>query len=309
MWKEKVTEGENNHAGNERKMGRAQGKYDKGALMHVTEISSLQNPKIKNLNKLRKRSYRDDAQLFLIEGYRECLRALQSGWPLQEFYFCESLFLGENEGELLQSAAEQGAKMFHCSEAVFKKVAYRDRPDGLIAVAPQLHLGLQDMDLPDNPFLLLLVGIEKPGNLGTMLRSADGAGVDAVILCDAVTDMFNPNTVRASVGTLFSVPVIEADLQACGEWLMAQGIPMLAMTPHAERSLYKTNLTGPVAVAVGSEMLGLSDDWLARAEMKVSLPMAGIADSLNVSTAAAITLYEVCRQREGNGAGGGENRH
>jgi RNA methyltransferase, TrmH family len=266
--------------------------------MHATELTSLQNPKIKTLNKLRKRSTRDDAQLFLIEGYRECLRALQSGWPLQEFYYCEDLFLGENEGDILKAASEQGAKMFTCSESVFRKVAYRDRPDGLIAVAPQIHHGLEDLDTLENPFLLLLVGIEKPGNLGTMLRSADGAGVDAVILCDAVTDIFNPNTVRASVGTLFSVPVIEADLQTCSQWLEDQGIPMLAMTPHAERSLYETNLAGPVAVAVGSEMLGLSDQWLERAELKVSLPMAGIADSLNVSTAAAITLYEVCRQRE-----------
>lgn len=265
--------------------------------MDAIELTSLQNPKIKSLNKLRKRNVRDEAQLFLIEGYRECLRALHSGWPVVDFYFCEELFLGENEPDLLKAAAEQGANMYRCSEAVFRKVAYRDRPDGLIGVAPQLHLGLENLDPLENPFLLLLVGIEKPGNLGTMLRSADGAGVDAVILCDAVTDIFNPNTVRASVGTLFSVPVIESNLAECSQWLADQGIPMLAMTPHAKKSLYETSLSGPVAVAVGSEMLGLSDPWLERAEMKVSLPMAGIADSLNVSTAAAITLYEVCRQR------------
>ncbi|WFB36505.1 RNA methyltransferase [Kiritimatiellota bacterium B12222] len=233
----------------------------------------------------------------MIEGYRECLRALQSEWPLEEFYFCEELFLGENEQELLEEAQARGTKLYKCSESVFKKIAYRDRPDGLIAVAPQLHLGLENLDVLDNPFLLVLVGIEKPGNLGTMLRSADGAGVDAVILSDAVTDIYNPNTVRASVGTLFSVPVIETSYEECSQWLEEQGIPLLAMTPHATKTLYETRLNGPVAVAVGSEMLGLSDKWLDRAEMKVSLPMSGIADSLNVSTAAAITLYEVCRQR------------
>lgn len=265
--------------------------------MHHLEITSPQNPKIKNLIKLRKRKIRDEEQIFLIEGYRECLRALESEWPLQDFYYCKDLFLGENEPELLEAAEKQGARMYSCTEPIFRKIAYRDRPDGLIAVAPQLHLGLDNLDTLENPFLLLLVGIEKPGNLGTMLRSADGAGVDAVILCDAVTDIFNPNTVRASVGTLFSVPVLEADFAACSSWLEEQGIPLLAMTPHADKSLYQSNLSGPVAVAVGSEMLGLSDDWLKRAEMKVSLPMAGLADSLNVSTAAAITLYEVCRQR------------
>lgn len=265
--------------------------------MHHLEITSSQNPKIKHLLKLRKRRVRDEEQVFLIEGYRECLRGLASGWPLQEFYYCESLFLGENEPELLAEAEKQGARMFSCSESVFKKVSYRDRPDGLIAVAPQLHLGFDNLDMLENPFLLVLVGIEKPGNLGTMLRSADGAGVDAVILCDAITDIYNPNTVRASVGTLFSVPILEGTFEDCSGWLEEQGVPMLALSPQADRSLYETNLSGPVAVTVGSEMLGLSDKWLERAEMKVSLPMAGIADSLNVSTAAAITMYEVCRQR------------
>ncbi|MDF3130651.1 RNA methyltransferase [Kiritimatiellaeota bacterium B1221] len=265
--------------------------------MEALELTSPQNPKIKYLTKLRKRSFRDEEQIFLIEGYRECLRAMQSGWPIQDLFYCKDLWLGENEPELIEAAKESGAKLYDCSEKVFRKVAYRDRPDGLIALAPQLHLGLDNLEAGENPFYLLLVGIEKPGNLGTMLRSADAAGVDAVILCDAVTDIYNPNTVRASVGTLFSVPVIESTFAECGSWLLEQGIPLLAMTPHAERSLYESNLQGPVAVAVGSEMLGLSDHWLERAEMKVSLPMEGLADSLNVSTAAAITLYEVLRQR------------
>lgn len=266
--------------------------------MEDLEITSPQNPKVKKLLKLRKRKERDQEQLFLIEGYRECLRALTCEWPLQELYYCKDLWLGEHEPEILETAKERGTKLYSCSEKVFRKVAYRDRPDGLLGVAPQNHLGLEDVEMLENPFLLLMVGIEKPGNLGTMLRSADGAGVDAVLLCDAVTDIYNPNTVRASVGTLFSVPVIETSFQACSRWLEEQGIPLLAMTPHAERSLYASDVSGPVAVTVGSEMLGLSDQWLERSEIKVSLPMAGIADSLNVSSAAAITLYEVGRQRE-----------
>ncbi|MEX2605861.1 MAG: RNA methyltransferase [Kiritimatiellia bacterium] len=265
--------------------------------MNAMELTSLQNPKIKYINKLRKRNFRDGEGMVLIEGYRECLRAQQSDWPILEFFFCEELFLGENEGSLLERAEQQGASMYKCSEPVFRKIAYRDRPDGLICLAPQQHPGLEDLGELTNPFLLVLVGIEKPGNLGTMLRSADGAGVDAVMLCDTVTDIFNPNTVRASVGTLFSVPVIHSGFEELSPWLEEQGIPLLALTPHAERSLYASNLSGPVAVAMGSEMLGLDAKWLDRAEIQVSLPMHGIADSLNVSSAAAITLYEVVRQR------------
>ena len=265
--------------------------------METLEITSLQNPRIKKLLRLRKRSERDEENVVMIEGYRELLRALNAGWPMEELYMAPSLFLGENEADLIQKAHESGAKLFECSEGVFRKIAYRDRPDGLLALAPQVHCRLEELGELENPFLLVMVGIEKPGNLGTMLRSADGAGVDAVLLCDPVTDIYNPNTVRASVGTLFTVPVIESSYEECVPWLQAQGIPLLAATPHTDRSLYQTNLTGPVAIAVGSEMHGLDERWMTAADLKVSLPMRGIADSLNVSTAAALVLYETLRQR------------
>jgi TrmH family RNA methyltransferase len=265
--------------------------------MEPPVLTSLQNPKIKHLTHLRKHGVREEEGVFLIEGYRECLRALQAGWPLRELYYCPELFLGENEPALLRQAAAANARLYACSEAVFRKVAYRDRPDGLLALAPQRQRRIGELELPPNPFLLLLVGIEKPGNLGTMLRSADGAGVDAVILCDAVTDLFNPNCVRASVGSLFSVPLAQSDFAECDPWLRERGIPLLAATPAASQTLYQLDLRGPLAVAVGSEMLGLNDQWLARADQPFSLPMRGIADSLNVSAAAAITLYEVLRQR------------
>lgn len=267
--------------------------------MSELEISSQQNPRIKRILNLRKRGDRDEEDVFVIEGYRELLRAVENGWPMLELYSCRDLFLGSNENSLIEKTIAAGAKHFACTEAVFRKIAYRDRPDGLLAVAPQAHMGLEDLDELDNPFLLVMVGIEKPGNLGTMLRAADGAGVDAVIVCDPVTDIFNPNTVRASVGTLFSVPVIESSREELTLWLREQGIPLLAATPHATKSLYDTQLSGPVAIAVGSEMLGLSDPWMGSADLKVSLPMCGIADSLNVSTCAAIMLYETLRQRRG----------
>lgn len=265
--------------------------------METLEITSLQNPKVKRLLRLRKHSDREEEQVFVIEGYRELLRAIQRGWPISELYTCPDCFLGENEGDLIEAARTAGASIVECSKAVFQKVAYRDRPDGLLAVAPQRHVRLSDLPDMKNPFLLVMVGIEKPGNLGTMLRSADGAGVDAVILCDKVTDIFNPNTVRASVGTLFSVPVVESSFEECIPWLKSKGIPLLAATPHTERSLYQEDLSGPVAIAVGSEMHGLDKRWMEHADLLVSLPMRGIADSLNVSTAAALILYETLRQR------------
>ena len=265
--------------------------------MSDMEITSLQNPRIKSVVKLRKHSVRRKEEKILIEGFREILRSIEGGWPLEEFYYCRDLFLGENEDELLDHAREQGCQLYSCSEEVFRKIAYRDRPDGLIAIAPQGSMGFDDLPDLENPFFLVLSGIEKPGNLGTMLRSADGAGVDAVLLTDTVTDVFNPNAVRASVGTLFTVPLIECTREECLQYLRDQGIPVLATTPDGSKSLYETQLNGPVALVVGSEMLGLPDAWLEAADLRVQLPMLGQADSLNVSTAAGIVLYEVVRQR------------
>src|SRR5688572_13090870 len=178
--------------------------------MFVEKISSLQNPRVKQLVKLRDRRPRDEAGVFLVEGYREVRRALEKGVKLQELYFSPEWFLGENEPALIAEAQAAGAQAFELSKEAFAKVAYRERPDGLLAVAPQWKRGLDDLKLKPEPFLLVVEAIEKPGNLGTILRSADAAGVDALIVCDPVTDLFNPNVVRASTGVLFSVPVVVA---------------------------------------------------------------------------------------------------
>jgi hypothetical protein len=167
------------------------------------KISSLQNPRIKQLVKLRDRRPRDEAGVFLVEGYREIRRALEKQVRLQELYYSPEWFLGENEPALITQAAESGAQVFELTKDAFAKVAYRERPDGLLAVAPQWKRRLDDLTLRPVPLLLVVEAIEKPGNLGTILRSADAAGCDAVIVCDPVTDIFNPNVVRASTGVLF----------------------------------------------------------------------------------------------------------
>ena len=180
----------------------------------VEKITSLQNPRVKQLVRLRERRERDTAGLFLIEGYREVRRALEKQVRLQELYYAPDWFLGGNEPALLDQAKAAGAQLAELSKEAFAKCSYRDRPDGLLAVAPQWRRSLADLALATPPFVLVVESIEKPGNLGTILRSADAAGVDAVIVCDAVTDLFNPNVVRSSTGVLFSVPVVVAE---CGE--------------------------------------------------------------------------------------------
>lgn len=265
------------------------------------ELTSLQNPRVKHLIDLRERRERDKTQEFIIEGYRELLRAFQSGKKIQSLFYCPSLFLGENENDLIEKIAKTGAQLFICQENVFRKISYRDRPDGLIAISPQVRLDLKALDAilknKENPFLIVAEAIEKPGNLGTILRSSDAVHVDALIVCDKCTDVFNPNVVRASVGTLFTVPVIESSSKETISWLKERGIKILAATPSATEEFTKANLKTGVAIAVGTEQLGLSDQWMTQADLKVKIPMLGVADSLNVAMATTLLLYETLRQR------------
>jgi TrmH family RNA methyltransferase len=266
-------------------------------VVSAEKITSLQNPRVKQLVKLRERRDRDEAGLFLVEGYREIRRALEKGVKPKELYFSPDWFLGENEPALIEQARQAGAQLFELSKDAFAKVAYRERPDGLLAVAPQWKRGLDDLKLAKQPFLLVVESIEKPGNLGTILRSADAAGCDAVIVCDAVTDIFNPNVVRASTGVLFSVPVVVAESPAVHAWLKQKGIRTAATTPHTTNIYTQTDLRGPLAIIMGSEQYGLSDFWMKGADVLVRIPMAGQADSLNVAMATIITLFEAVRQR------------
>lgn len=261
----------------------------------MLKISSLQNTKIKDIVKLRDRKARDESSLFLIEGYREIRRAVDAKWPIEMLFYCPSFFLGKNEPILLKDAR---AELIECSEEVFQKIAYRDRPDGLLALAPQKSLQLADLQLPQHPFLLIAESIEKPGNLGTMLRSADAAGVHAVIVADPTTDIYNPNVVRSSVGTLFTLPVLSASNQDIFSFLQTHKINIVAATPHAEKEYTQQDLKPPVAIVVGTEQYGLSETWLNQATLKVRIPMYGIADSLNVASAATLLLYEVVRQHQ-----------
>ena len=284
--------------------------------MSAERITSLQNPRVKQLVKLRDRGPRDETGLFLIEGYREVKRALEAGVKPVELYYGPDWFLGANELALIEEAQRVGAQVFDLSKEAFAKVSYRDRPDGLLAVARQWKRTLADLDktvagpgeagLPGSaaptarsadPFLLVIEAIEKPGNLGTILRSADAAGINAVIVCDPVTDIFNPNVVRSSTGVLFSLPVVVAEGPEVRAWLGARRIRAVATTPAAKTLYTDSDLRGPLALVMGSEQYGLSEFWLKNADLPVRIPMAGQADSLNVAMATIITLFEAVRQR------------
>lgn len=264
----------------------------------AVEIHSLQNPRIKQLVKLRDRRARDRSRTFLIEGYRELERAVRTKAPIREIYRCPELYLGENEAGLVERAVnELGAELFDVSAPVFRKISYRDRPEGLLAVATQASASLADLPAVERPLYLVAVTIEKPGNLGTMLRTADAVGADAVIVCDRCTDLFNPNVVRASLGTLFTQPVVETSTAELLPWLRERHVKIVATTPSAEQLHTEADLTQPVAIVVGSEQLGLPDEWLEATDERIRIPMAGDIDSLNAAVATAVVLFEVVRQR------------
>jgi TrmH family RNA methyltransferase len=281
--------------------------------MHLSRrITSLTNDRVKDVIRLRQRSHRDEQNQMLIEGYREIGRALANGHNPTEIFICPEMFQGSNEASLIEACRAAGAQATECSSSVFAKMAYRERPEGLLAVAPQVRRRLADINLPVNPLVVVAESVEKPGNLGTILRSADAAGVHAVIVCDRCTDINNPNVVRASIGAVFSLPVVEAPTSDVVPWLKERGIRILSASPHAKTVYTDENMSLGTAIVLGSEQYGLSGQWMKAADTQVRIPMLGQSDSLNVAAAATILLFEAVRQRgldRTTGAVTRENKH
>ncbi len=260
-------------------------------------IESPQNPRVKAAVKLRKSKNRQQTGQTLVEGYREIRRGMENKWTFDELYFCPEFFLDTGAPELVSIIRASDIPVFECSKSAFFKMSYRDTPDGLIALSPRVGKTLEELVLPENPLLLIAEDLEKPGNLGTILRTADATGVDAVIVCGRKTDINNPNVIRASIGTLFFIPVAEATTEQTLQWLEQQGIQSIAAIPDADHEYTRVDMRGGTAIVVGSEDEGLTSEWKKRASSKVAIPMLGKNDSLNVSTASAILLYEAIRQR------------
>ena len=256
-------------------------------------ISSHQNPKIKELVALRESRERRKAGLFVIEGAREIERALASGFICRTLYSEPSLV--SPDAQTLIDRLPQSSQ-FAISKEVFAKAAVREGSDGLLAVMESKSSQFSDIRREGKDlFLLVLENLEKPGNFGALARSADGAGVDAIVVLDPKADLFNPNAIRSSVGALFSQPLITATHEDFFAYCRSQGIKVLAATPHARNFHYQVDLKSSVALVLGSEAWGLSGVW--REAEAIKIPMKGIADSLNVSVAGAVIMYEVLRQR------------
>lgn len=263
-------------------------------------ITSASNPRLKQATALRDRRDRETSGLFLIEGYREANRAIIGKVVFDHLFFCPELFLGTNEEALLSSAKAAGTYLIQTPPHLFQKLSYRDRPDGILAVAKKMDYRLKDILLTKNPLIVIAEAIEKPGNLGTIIRSSDAAGVNAVIVANGCTDIYNPNVVRASVGTLFTIPVIETSNEEALAFCQQNGLTLLAATPEGQSVYTQVPMTGPLGIVVGTEQLGLSSFWKSSCHLHVKIPMHGVADSLNVATATTLFLFEAARQRYGS---------
>ena len=260
--------------------------------MHVT-ITSTQNPKIKNLLALEKPRERRMQGLFVIEGRKEIGLALTAGYKIGNLFFCEDL-ISHEEIEMLNPSDKT---LIPVSKDVFEKIAIRESSGGVLAVAEQKVHRLDDIRLGKNPLVLILESVEKPGNLGAILRTADAAALDAVIICDPQTDFYNPNVIRSSVGCLFTNQVASATSENTIAWLKKNNIIPYSTYLKASRPYHTVDFTGPSAIVMGTEATGLSDVWIGPHQNPIIIPMRGHIDSMNVSTAAAVIVFEACRQR------------
>jgi TrmH family RNA methyltransferase len=266
--------------------------------MHVRHITSRQNERVKDAVKLRDRKGRERQGRIVIDGAREIARAIAAGVEVVEAFVCEPMAASAEAHEAIELACSAGAAMATVTDEVFEKLCFGEGRDGLVAVARSPRRTLAGLALPASPLVAVIEGLEKPGNVGAIMRSADGAGVDAVIVADGHTDLFNPNAIRASLGTVFNAGVCAATAAETLAWLSGLGVPVYAAKPHATLLYAEADYRRGAAIVLGSEADGLSPAWDAADVTAIGLPMRGIADSLNVSATAAVLFYEAQRQRQ-----------
>lgn len=256
-------------------------------------ITSPQNPKIRNVIALEKSRERKDQNVFVVEGIKEVALAAGSGYVFRSVYFCPSII---DEKELSRIGLNQDV-FIPVHESVFEKIAYRETTGGIIGVAEQKKHLLEDIRLSANPLLLIIESVEKPGNLGALLRTADAAGIDAVIICDPQTDFYNPNVIRSSVGCVFTQQLASATSTDTIQWLKGKDIRIYCTYLQASSPYHLADYSGPCAIVMGTEATGLSDTWTDNSDANIIIPMQGKIDSMNVSTAAAVVIFEARRQR------------
>lgn len=262
----------------------------------MEKISSLHNPRIKNIIKLSSKSKERKAQgLFVFEGARELSLAISSSYEFDSVFICPDLFEKTDYPEVLGQLDQQ--LVFEVTIPVFQKIAYRENSDGILVVAKSKDINIESLSLPANPFIIVLEAVEKPGNLGAVLRTADAAQVDAVIVCDPGTDLYNPNTIRSSVGCFFTVPIAVCSSEEALKFLRDRQIKSFAAELQASQWYHETDFREPSAIVMGTEADGLTDFWLSNADNRIKIPMRGAIDSLNVSVSTAVITFEAMRQR------------
>lgn len=260
-------------------------------------ISSLQNPLVKNVLLLtEKPRARKDQNRIVIEGRREIGLAISGGFTITDLIYAPDLVTVPERDQL--TAGSNNIQLVEVTTEVFNRMAYREDSGGLIALAEPRRLQLTDLKLRKNPLLLVLETVEKPGNLGALLRTADAANLDAVIICDPQTDIYNPNAIRSGIGCVFTMPVVTADSVDTIAWMRKTGIKIFGTALTAKGFYHKTDFNQPAAIVMGSEAFGLSSTWLEGADELVKIPMMGKIDSMNVSASAAVVIFEAMRQRE-----------
>lgn len=256
-------------------------------------ITSAQNPKIKNILALEKARERKKQNVLIIEGIKELSLAITAGYKIISVFFCPDII---DEQELMK-IVKQEQLLIPVQKQVFEKIAYRESTGGIIAVAEQKEHRLDKINLSSNPLVLVLEAVEKPGNLGAILRTADAVGVDAVIICDPQTDFYNPNVIRSSVGCVFTTPVAAATSAETIAWLRKNKIRIFNTYLRASKPYHQIDFTLPSAIVMGTEATGLSDLWVQSGDANIIIPMQGKIDSMNVSTATAVVVFEAKRQR------------
>ena len=268
--------------------------------MRIENITSAQNPKIKELLALQEKSkLRRSERLFVVEGRRELGHCLDAGFVPKTLFICGEILTEEELNDLLGKAESRNPKVgvVQVPYELYGKIAYRGGTEGVIAEVEFRDRTLDSLTLSKNPLVIVLESVEKPGNLGAVLRSADAAGADAVIICDPLTDLYNPNLIRASIGAVFSRQVAVATSEETIAWLKSRHIQILTAQLQDSSLYYDTDMKAPTAIVMGTESTGLTDIWREAADAHIRIPMLGDLDSLNVSVSAAILLFEALRQR------------
>jgi len=267
-------------------------------------ISSLQNARVKQLVQLQQKSQeRRRTGLFVVEGRRELMHCIEAGYEVEDVFVECGMWNVEGEYLKLSNIPHSTlhiphSTIYQVTPQVYEKIAYRGSTEGVIGVVRERRLTLDALQLPASPLIVILESVEKPGNLGAVLRSADAAGADAVIVCDPLTDLYNPNLIRASLGACFSVPLIACSSEECIDFLKQKNIRILTAQLQDSKLYYDTDMQGPTAIVMGTESTGLTDQWRQAADAHIRIPMLGRMDSLNVSVSAAILLFEAVRQRQ-----------